>query len=133
MSLRERWRRARERRRKIREAIDRKLTTEHKLAIARSTFPNYFYLILSIFFLTVGLALATAHRVSVISLGFENYFGENQWENIQNIGEERTGSVERSVYVITIGAIGMMGLWLVEIFHSGRKIERLEREILKGS
>lgn len=132
MGLRERWRKHKERERKINEAIDRKLTPEQKLEIHKNSKRIDFILTIGTMLLVFGglITLVLVHQNSKIYYVLENHFGENVMDEA---GDHIEGETSPIIYALLVG-----GVFLILIFHfrdsirSGRYERELERQIRGG-
>jgi hypothetical protein len=124
----EKWKENKAKRKRINEAIDRQLTPETKLAIARAK--DHSFPVLAV----VGLMVAIAASVVIVNMGagFKEYFGENTWENIMKVGYEEAGTSMRiAVYLVMGLVIFTLVMWCIELWRDGKKIQQLKREILE--
>ena len=129
MGLLEQWRQARERGKKIDEAIERGLTPEQKLAIHRNHVPSIFPSIIFVALITVTIALV-ALSIST-SYGLRTAFGENEWENFVDKGLENANvSLNFLGWIPTIFVAGFIALFVILVFVWSWRGAKLEREIL---
>lgn len=129
--LREGWRKAKEKRRQIDEAIDKQLTPELKLLQlenGRKPMINLFITILG-GILVIMIILVTVAGIGGISLTLKNYYGENQWK------EMREGNYVYDEMAPLFWGLGGFIIFFVVIFgYNGwrydKKEAQLKREIL---
>lgn len=121
----------RDERRKINEAIERKLTPEQKLAIHRHHIPSLFHTLIFIG-LTISVILL-AIIVIFNHYGLEEAFGENEWGNFSEKGAKRAVN-ETSVGIFPwLGVfviVAFLSLWGVQTIIWGKRDIELKREIL---
>ena len=120
-----------EQRRRINEAIERKLTPEQKLAIHRGHVPS---LPQAMIFIMLTLTIIVLAVIPIFtSYGLSEAFGENEWENFIIKGIERARN-ETSVGIFPwlgiIVLVVFLGVWGVKTIIWGKRDIELKREIL---
>lgn len=128
MSLLERWREAKAKRKAINNTIDRSLTAEHKLVFARNKMDrniNWFFAILALFIASL-VGLTAMDALGEIDGVLGAYFGENVWADIRDSSHSINWS-----YNIMVGSIATMLVILgFSTFRTMRTERRLENEIV---
>lgn len=135
MNIRERWRRAKERRRKINEAIERGLTAEQKLVLLESRQPailrNLPILVLMVFGMC---ALVFVWAIVDIGYGLRYHFGENAWENMVEAGRVEFGSGGGNPHIALWMLAGLAVFFLIsslyDMMREEKTVTKLKREIL---
>jgi len=133
------WRERKEKNKRINEAIEKRLSLEHQLAIHRLDEPRSPIMVvyggIVILVLVIGILALAANAVGVSAM-FENHVGENVWENLEAVAEAKADDIFRDdvILIIEIGFLAVISMTMVSFLYRNhkwnKKYSQLKEEIL---